>query len=160
MYQDSRNDCASGPPTTPSGGDFRTVPVSNRWVSSNPPGSTSCGPGLQSFYALSTNGGATFTYQLASTAGTMPQYEQFGGRDVPFFGDYNYISAVGTTVLVAWTDQRDTVPGTDPRYTNGDGTDGFDVLQCRVANPNGTFGPDTCPDAGGLDQNIYGFAIP
>jgi hypothetical protein len=160
MYQDSRNDCASGPPTTPSGGDFRTVPVSNRWVSSNPPGSTSCGPGLQSFYALSTNGGATFTYQLASTAGTMPQYEQFGGRDVPFFGDYNYISAVGTTVLVAWTDQRDTVPGTDPRYTNGDGTDGFDVLQCRVATPNGTFGPDTCPDAGGLDQNIYGFAIP
>ena len=160
MYQDSRSDCASGPPTTPSGGDFRTVPVSNRWVSANPPGSMSCGPGLQTFHAVSTNGGTSFTYQLVSTAGTMPQYEQFGNRDFPFFGDYNYISAVGTTVLVAWTDQRDTVPGTDPRYTNGDGTDGFDVLQCRVANPDGTFGPDTCPDAGGLDQNIYGFASP
>jgi hypothetical protein len=157
MYQDSRSDCASGPPTTPSGGDFRTVPVSNRWVAANPPGSVSCGPGLQSFYALSTDGGATFSYQLASAVATMPQYEQFGGRDVPFFGDYNYISAVGSTALLAWTDQRDTVPGIDPRYTNGDGTDGFDVLQCRALQPDGSFGPDTCPDAGGLDQNVYGF---
>jgi hypothetical protein len=160
VYQDSRSDCASGPPTTPSGGDFRTVPVSNRWVSSNPPGSVSCGPGLQSFYALSTNGGTTFSSTLVSTVATMPQYEQFGNRDVPFFGDYNYISAVGSTVLGTWTDQRDTVPGTDPRYTNGDGTDGFDVLQCRAAQPDGTFGPDTCGDAGGLDENIYGFAMP
>lgn len=157
VYQDSRSDCASGPPTTPSGGDFRTVPVSNRWVAANPPGSVSCGPGLQSFYALSTDGGASFSYQLASAAPTMPQYEQFGNRDVPFFGDYNYISAAGSTALMGWTDQRDTVPGTDPRYTNGDGTDGFDVLQCRAAQPDGSFGPDTCPDAGGLDENVYGF---
>jgi hypothetical protein len=160
LYQDSRSDCASGPPSTPSGGDFRTVPVSNRWVASNPPGSVSCGPGLQSFYAVSTNDGASFSYTLASLVATMPQYEQFGGRDVPFFGDYNYISAVGTTALMSWTDQRDTIPGIDPRYTNGDGTDGFDVLQCRAANPDGTFGPDTCPDAGGLDANTYGFVTP
>jgi hypothetical protein len=160
LYQDSRSDCSSGPPSTPSGGDFRTVPVSNRWVSSNPPGSVSCGPGLQSFYAVSTNDGASFSYTLASSVATMPQYEQFGGRDVPFFGDYNYISAVGTTALMSWTDQRDTVPGVDPRYTNGDGTDGFDVLQCRVANPDGTFGPDTCPNSGGLDENTYGFVTP
>ena len=58
--------------------------------------------------------------------------------------------------LGAWTDQRDTVPGTDPRYTNGDGTDGFDVHQCRTQNPDGTFSADTCPDDGGLDQNIFG----
>jgi hypothetical protein len=160
MYQDSRNDCASGPPSTPSGGDFRTVPVSNRWVASNPPGSVSCGPGLQTFYALSTDDGASFGYTPASSVATMPQYEQFGGRDVPFFGDYNYVSAVGSTALMSWTDQRDTVPGTDPRYTNGDGTDGFDVLQCRAANPDGSFGPDTCPNAGGLDQNTYGFVTP
>jgi hypothetical protein len=115
---------------------------------------------LQSFYALSTNDGATFAYTLASSVATMPQYEQFGGRDVPFFGDYNYISAVGTTALMSWTDQRDTVAGTDPRYTNGDGTDGFDVLQCRAANPDGTFGSDTCPDSGGLDENTYGFVTP
>jgi hypothetical protein len=56
---------------------------------------------------------------------------------------------------MTWTDHRDVVPGTDPRYPV-DGTDGFDVLQCRAANPDGTFGPDTCPNAGGLDQNIYG----
>jgi hypothetical protein len=47
------------------------------------------------------------------------------------------------------------VAGIDPRYPV-DGRDGFDVLQCRAANPDGTFGPDTCPNAGGLDQNIYG----
>jgi hypothetical protein len=160
MYQDSRSDCASGPPSTPSGGDFRTVPVSNRWVASNPPGSVDCGPGLQAFYAVSTNDGLSFSYTLASSAATMPQYEQFGGRDVPFFGDYNYISAAGLNVLMSWTDQRDTVPGVDPRYTNGDGTDGFDVLQCRVQNADGSWGPDTCPDAGGLDQNTYGFVTP
>ena len=90
----------------------------------------------------------------------MPQYEQFGDRDVPFFGDYNYISSAAGTVLMTWTDSRDTEPGTDPRYTNGDGTDGFDVLQCRAANPDGTFGPDTCPNDGGLDQNIYGATVP
>jgi hypothetical protein len=56
---------------------------------------------------------------------------------------------------MAWTDHRDVAPGTDPRYPI-DGMDGFDVLQCRAANPDGTFGPDTCPNAGGLDQNIYG----
>jgi hypothetical protein len=118
--------------------------------------------GIQSFYARSTNAGASWTELLASSASQMPQYEQFGGRDLPFFGDYNYISAVGNTVLMNWTDQRDPTeakPGTDPRYSNGDGTDGFDVLQCRAANPDGTFGPDTCPNAGGLDENIFGMVF-
>ena len=68
-------------------------------------------------------------------------WEQFGNRDIPFFGDYNYISAVGATVLMNWTDGRDTVPGTDPRYTNGDGTDGFDVLQCRAQDSSGVWSP-------------------
>jgi hypothetical protein len=63
----------------------------------------------------------------------MPQYEQFGFRDVPFFGDYNYISAAGSTVLMDWTDQRDTLPGTDPRYPV-DGADGFDVELHRSGN--------------------------
>jgi hypothetical protein len=57
---------------------------------------------------------------------------------------------------MAWPSGQDVVPGVDPRYTDGNGTDGFDVLQCRVF-ANGAWGPDTCPDAGGLDQNIYGF---
>jgi len=154
VWQDSRFDAASGP----GGGDFRTVPVSNRAVAENPPGGVSTGPGLESFYATSADGGTSWTVSEVSTVGTMPQYEQFGDRDVPFFGDYNYIAASGSTVLMAWTDERDTVPGTDPRYPV-DGMDGFDVLQCRVASPDGTFGPDTCPNEGGLDQNIYGAVV-
>jgi hypothetical protein len=162
VWQDSRNDTASGPPSTPSGGDYRTVPIANRWVSSNPPGGVSVGAGVgvQTFYAVSTNLGTTWTERLVSSAAQMPQYEQFGNRDVPFFGDYNYISAVGNTVFMTWTDQRDpteTKPGTDPRYTNGDGTDGFDVRQCRVQSTDGSWSADNCPNAGGLDQNIFGF---
>ncbi|MGH3462466.1 MAG: sialidase family protein [Kribbellaceae bacterium] len=154
VWQDSRSDTATGP----GGGDFRTVPVGNRAVATNPPGAVATPPGLEAFYATSANGGASWTVTEISEVATMPQYEQFGDRDVPFFGDYNYIAASGATVLATWTDHRDVVPGVDPRYPV-DGMDGFDVLQCRVANPDGTFGPDTCPSAGGLDQNIYGAVI-
>ncbi|MBA3734071.1 MAG: exo-alpha-sialidase [Actinobacteria bacterium] len=162
VWQDSRHDTASGPPSTPSGGDYRTVPISNKWVSSNPPGSVSTGPGVgvESYHAVSTNRGGSFTEDLVSSAGQMPQYEQFGSRNIPFFGDYNSISAVGNTVLMDWTDMRDPVevkPGNDPRYTNGDGMDGFDVLQCRTQDPStGAWSGDTCPNAGGLDENIFG----
>ncbi len=87
------------------------------------------------------------------------QWEQFSGRTVPFAGDYNWIDAQGGTVYMVWTDGRDVVDGTDPRYP--DGHDGTDVLQCRAkltSNPD-TYGGDTCPRAGGLDQNIYGSGI-
>ena len=162
VWQDSRNDTATGPPSTPSGGDYRTVPIANRWVSSNPPGSVSVGVGvgIETYYAVSTNLGVSFTAQPVSARAQMPQYEQFGNRDIPFFGDYNSISAVGSTVLMDWTDQRDpleTKPGTDPRYPL-DGTDGFDVLQCRTATASG-FTADGCPNAGGLDENIFGFVF-
>ncbi|MFC0622638.1 hypothetical protein [Kribbella deserti] len=151
VWQDSRYDAAVGP----GGRDYRSVPVGNRAVAANPPGAVVAGAGLAAFYATSANDGTTWTSSEVSTARTMPQYEQFGDRDVPFFGDYNYIAASGETVLMTWTDHRDVAPGNDPRYPV-DGVDGFDVRQCRAALPDGTFGPDTCPDAGGLDQNIYG----
>jgi hypothetical protein len=159
VWQDSRGDTSTGPPTTV--GDFRTKPISNQWVASNPPGAVSAGKfvGVDAFYATSTNGGGTWLSEEVSTATTNPQFEQFGDRDVPFFGDYNYISSAAGSVLMAWTDSRDTVPGTDPRYTNGDGTDGFDVLQCRTQDAAGTWSADTCPNAGGLDQNIYGAVV-
>jgi hypothetical protein len=160
VWQDSRVDTPTGPPGTAA--DFRTVPVNNDWVSANPPGAVRSSPdGLQSFYAtksLTASGELTagaWTTALVSTVNTMPQYEQFGARDVPFFGDYNYIDAAGS-VLMNWTDQRDAVAGGDPRYTNGDGTDGFDVLQCRVFSM-GAWSGDNCHNAGGLNQNIYGF---
>lgn len=151
MWQDSRLD-------GPLNADFRTVPIGNRKAATNPPGSTSSGAGVHAFVASSTNGGASFAVVRVSTAGTQPSLEQFGNRDVPFFGDYNYASAAGNRLFVVWTDQRDAVLGTDPRYPV-DGVDGFDVLQCRAALPGGGFGPDTCPHAGGLDQNIYGASL-
>jgi len=48
------------------------------------------------------------------------------------------------------------VPGNDPRTADTRG----DVLQCRTLRPDGTFTGDTCPRAGGLDQNIYGDRSP
>ena len=36
--------------------------------------------------------------------------------------------------------------------------EGFDVLQCRTQDANGTWSADTCPNSGGLDQDIYGAA--
>jgi len=154
MWQDTRASTGNGPD-----GSFITVPFENQWVAANPPGSMSSGPGVQSFYSTSTNGGGTWTATGASSITYKLHWEQFGGRDLPFFGDYNYISAVGGKVFLTWTDGRDTVAGTDPRYTNGDGTDGFDILQCRTQNADGSWSGDTCPNAGGLDQNIWGAVI-
>ena len=83
-------------------------------------------------------------------------------RDVqpslPFQGDYNYVALAfdGPTSLfgyMAWTDNRDVRPGVDIRET--DYVDGFDVFQCRAAGAR----PDLCPNAHGLDQNIYGQSI-
>lgn len=159
VYHDSRFDTATGPPGTPSGGDFRTVPFSNDWVAGNPPGAISSGPGLDTFYATSNTAGLSWAHQRVSSASQMPQYEMFGNRDIPFHGDYNYIAASGSVVVMTWTDTRDVVAGTDPRYANGDGTDGFDVFQTRVCTASGC-GGDTTPNAGGLDQNIYGYVRP
>ena len=156
MWQDTRVDTATGPD-----GSWITVPFQNKHVATNPPGSTSTGAAVQSFYATSANDGAAWTSSPASSVAYPLNWEQFGNRDIPFFGDYNYISAVGSTVLMNWTDGRDTVPGTDPRYTNGDGTDGFEVLQCRTFNATTmTWSADGCPNAGGLDQQIWGLVIP
>jgi len=95
-----------------------------------------------------------------TTVTSNPNYEQFGGRTVPFGGDYLYISSVGSFSFGAWTDWRDVVAGTDPRE-GGDGDhDSADVKQCRTQNADGSFTTDTCPYAGGLDQNIYGSTTP
>jgi hypothetical protein len=63
----------------------------------------------------------------------------FGNCDVPFFGDYNYVDVAGSKVLMNWTDSRETVGGTarydDPAVAPDDGTDGFDVVQCREFDP-------------------------
>jgi hypothetical protein len=70
-----------------------------------------------------------------SDVGHQPQYEMFGNRQVPFQGDYNWISIVDNEgaleAYMAWTDNRNVVPGTDPREAV---QDGFDVWQCRACS--------------------------
>ena len=96
-----------------------------------------------------------------STVTSNPNYEQFSGRTVPFGGDYLYISSVGAFSYGVWTDWRNTVQGTDPRETPEDEDAATsDVHQCRTQNQDGSFSADTCPYAGGLDQNIYGATTP
>ena len=95
-----------------------------------------------------------------SDKSTNPNFEQFGGRTVPFAGDYLWVDSQGTQTFATWTDWRDTVPGTDAREGNVPGTsepaEGADVMQCRATPTT----EDTCPRAGGLDQNIYGDLVP
>jgi hypothetical protein len=159
VYHDSRSDNASGPPGT--AGDFRTVPFGNVYVG-GAAGSTA-GIGLETWYSWSTDGGATWSHAKASAVTYLQNYEQFGNRDVPFFGDYNYVDVVGSKVFMNWTDSRETRAGTDPRYDDpavapDNGTDGFDVWQCRVFSAN-AWSADNCPNAGGLDQNIFGLVL-
>ena len=85
-----------------------------------------------------------------------PNWDQFAGRTVPFAGDYLWIDSAAGRTFSTWTDYRNTVPGNDPRTADTRG----DVQQCRTPRQDGTFTGDTCPRAGGLDQNIYGDRSP
>ena len=95
-----------------------------------------------------------------STVTTNPNWEQFGGRTVPFGGDYLYISAVGGFSYGVWTDWRNVRPGSDLREGGDADNDHADVFQCRTTLPDGSISGDTCPWDGGLDQNIYGNQTP
>jgi len=118
-------------------------------------------PSLDAFAASGST--ATLAWSPAtrlSGVTSNPNWEQFGGRTSPFGGDYLYISSVGTFSYGVWTDWRAVVSGSDPREGGDGDADGADVMQCRVQNPDGSFGRDTCPYAGGLDQNIFGDVTP
>ncbi len=104
-------------------------------------------PGLDTYGAVSSDGGRTWAVSPLSTVRQQPNYLMFGDRQVPFHGDYNYVSSVAGVAAGVWTDDREVVAGDDPRNT---GAEGFQVKQCRAAG-----GPDTCPNAGGLDQDIF-----
>jgi hypothetical protein len=80
---------------------------------------------------------------------------------VPFNGDYLWITSFGNFSYGTWTDYRNTVAGLDAREAGDSDNDGADVQQCRAVDPvTGAVGSDTCPHAGGLDQNIYGSTTP
>jgi len=120
---------------------------------------------VASLDAFSASGStATLTWSLPSTRlstfTSNPNWEQFGGRTVPFGGDYLYISSVGTFSYGVWTDWRNVVAGGDLREGGDSDADSADVHQCRTQNPDGSFTRDTCPWEGGLDQNIYGSTTP
>ena len=145
VWHDSRNDPAYSV----------QYPPGNDGAVRDSAGFAAATPGLDTYAASSRDGGATWSVTRLSTTSQMPNYEMFGDRRVPFHGDYNYVSSVGANAYNTWTDTRQVAGGDDPRYAGGTG---FDVLQCRTQDASGTWSADTCPNAGGLDQDIYGAA--
>jgi hypothetical protein len=143
LWWDSRNDPAYSPKR----------PVGNF------DGGTQSAGALDVYSSTSSDRGGTWAASTRLTdVGSNPNWEQFGGRTVPFAGDYLWIDAQAGQTFGVWTDWRNTVGGVDQREPASDVT-GADVLQCR-APVDGTWGPDTCPRAGGLDQDIYGDHTP
>ena len=113
---------------------------------------------VNTFVATSSDGGLSWSSATRiSDVGHQPNFEMFGNRNIPFQGDYNWVSLVdtgsGLEAYAVWTDNRDVVIGDDPRE---DTQDGFDVWQCREQDDDDVWGPDTCANARGLNQNIYG----
>jgi hypothetical protein len=119
-------------------------------------------PSLDVYGTTSTDGGDTFDASTRiSDMTTNAAFEAFGGRTVPFNGDYIWVTSKGTTAFTTWTDYRNQVAGTDQRETGADdGDTGADVLQCRDPLTGGGWTGDKCPRNGGLDQNIYGDSAP
>jgi hypothetical protein len=121
---------------------------------------TSCGTdALRTYTAVSADGQTFGNAIQASSVGQQPQYEMFASASVPFLGDYNWIQLVerddGSLFgYMSWTDNRDVVPGTDPREAE---QDGFDVESGWVQQPDGSFTRSF--NLGGYDQNIYGNSI-
>jgi len=160
------------PDVSSDGGTINVVFYDSRadpaYAPSLPPGDTAGGQNsgdvVDTFVARSTDGGVTWGETKISTAGSNFGWETHGARRDGFWGDYIYISAVGGTVVAAWTDSRDLVPGADPRETGAaDDHDGFDVHQPCTYVPNDINAAsyssptidDPCLSQGGLDQNIY-----
>jgi hypothetical protein len=148
IWWDSRND------TMNSAATFRQRPIGNDAAGN-------VGPALD-VYAASGSSAAAGAWTgpvRVSDRTSNPNFEQFDSRRVPFAGDYLWVSSQLGVTFTTWTDWRDTFPGIDLRETTQDET-GADVLQCRTVKSDGSVTGDTCPRAGGLDQNIYGDLAP
>ncbi|HEX2851223.1 MAG TPA: hypothetical protein VHN98_11740 [Acidimicrobiales bacterium] len=90
--------------------------------------------------------------QIAGTSWN-PNWEQFGGRTVPFYGDYITVSSGGGSTYIDWTDNRD-VAGA--RSDADEDADGNDVAGDPHVGGACTDYSSTCFDrTGGLDQNLY-----
>jgi hypothetical protein len=118
---------------------------------------------LDVYGAKSTDNGTSWVISATpvTTVRSNPNYEQFSNRAVPFAGDYLWVTSSGTTAYGTWTDWRDTAQGADPRERPEDQDNtSADVTQCRNYTSTSGWSGDTCPHAGGLDQNIYGGTTP
>jgi hypothetical protein len=147
LWWDTRNDVNNDAST------FRLRPPGNDADGNS-------GPALDVFGATRPTSGGTWSGSIRiSDETTNGNWEQFGGRTVPFGGDYLWIDSVDGVTFGTWTDWRNTVAGTDLRETEQDET-GTDVLQCRHLTASGAISGDTCPRDGGLDQDIYGDFAP
>jgi hypothetical protein len=181
-----RYDGASGAPTTPKVIDNQTVGhqvfpditadagvlyaiwwdsrFDSEYSVQRPIGNSATGvtvPSVDVFSSKSTNMGNTWsTGSMLTTVRSNPNYEQFSNRTIPFAGDYLWVSSVGNTAYAVWTDWRNTLAGADPRERTAEDNDGADVMQCRIVSSTGSWSGDRCPHAGGLDQDIYGAALP
>ncbi len=126
----------------------------------NTAGATSSGDDIVNTYLAASTDGTSFGADLQlSSAGNQMEYEMFDAASVPFYGDYNWLSLVagpdGSVIgYGTWTDNRDVVPGTDPREET---QDGFDVKGCWQT-VDGVL-VRTCFNGGGYDQNIYGNSV-
>ncbi len=142
----------------------------------------SSGTDVVATYAATSTDGVSWTPVGQVSATThQPSYEMFGSRDIPFQGDYNWVAiaddngaaAGGLFAYMTWTDNRQVVPGEDPRETEAENgfVDGFDVQQCRIdlgrsegdvnrdvplARADAPYSGDNCGNGGGLDQDIFG----
>jgi hypothetical protein len=147
LWWDTRNDVNNDAST------FRLRPPGND-VHGN------VGPSFDVYAATRPIDGGSWTTAVKVTdVQSNGAYEQFSGRTVPFGGDYLWIDSQNGVTYGVWTDWRNTVPGADQRETVQDET-GADVNQCRFDTGGGVWSGDTCPRAGGLDQDIYGDLAP
>lgn len=130
------------------------------YAATRPPCNTASGVGsaclnVRYSTAIETQGALTWTHTQVNDTPTNPNYEQFGTRRIPFFGDYLMVSAVGNTVAAVWTDSRNVAPGVDSAIAadhHGDDVAG-DPETVGVTCMSTV---DNCFDGtGGLDQNIY-----
>jgi hypothetical protein len=146
VFYDSRNDSGYHPERPP--GNTRT--------------GRNSGGAVDAVVARSTDGGTTWSETRVSMRSSNFGFES--PFQVPFWGDYIYISAVPGAVQVAWTDSRDLVPGRDPLEPAGQGDrDGFDVFDPCVYVPTDILAEsfdrpsseDPCLTRGGYDQNVY-----
>jgi hypothetical protein len=148
LWWDTRNDVNNNAAT------FRVRPPGND-------ADGNVGPSFDVYAATRPISGGSWTTAVKLTdVQSNGQYEQFSGRTVPFGGDYLWIDSKNGVTYGVWTDWRNTVPGTDLREAAEEDESGADVKQCRHDTGDGVISGDTCPRAGGLDQNVYGDLAP